>query len=215
MALPVLVTDHWYDFRDLGNLSGTLLDALAEVCRAAPSISSRRSSASCQLYVLCSSIATLRRRVRRAQAHRPRSVALRSEPRRAVRPAFSDRDTIKLMQKQALHTDKRRPDPHCTLRRRFLWRRVCCSFAVLPFGPNMVFADIPFRSCSTLPFSAMPVLSAFIAGWSHNNKYSVFGSIRIVAMAISYEVPLVLGLLGVVLLTGHTEPASITVWQKT
>jgi NADH-quinone oxidoreductase subunit H len=87
-------------------------------------------------------------------------------------------------------------------------------FAVLPFGPNMVFADIHVSLLFYVAVSALPVISAFIAGWSHNNKYSVFGSIRIVAMAISYEVPLVLGLLGIVLLTGTLGLQEITVWQK-
>jgi NADH-quinone oxidoreductase subunit H len=40
-----------------------------------------------------------------------------------------------------------------------------------------------------------------MAGWSANNKYSLFGAMRIVAMAISYEVPLVMALLGAVVVT--------------
>src|SRR5690606_15725908 len=68
-------------------------------------------------------------------------------------------------------------------------------WAVIPFGPNMVIADIPVALLFYLAVAAIPALAAFIAGWSHNNKYSLFGAMRIVAMAISYEVPLVLALL--------------------
>ncbi len=53
-----------------------------------------------------------------------------------------------------------------------------------------------------------------MAGWSHNNKYSLFGAMRVVAMTISYELPLVLGMLGVVLLTGTLGLQSTVLWQK-
>ncbi|MGD9935661.1 MAG: NADH-quinone oxidoreductase subunit H, partial [Dehalococcoidia bacterium] len=87
-------------------------------------------------------------------------------------------------------------------------------FAVLPFGPNMVIADIPVSLIFFLAVSSLPVLGAFMAGWSSNNKYSLFGAMRIVAMAISYEVPLVMGLLGVALLSGTLSLQGMVFWQK-
>jgi NADH-quinone oxidoreductase subunit H len=62
--------------------------------------------------------------------------------------------------------------------------------------------------------SGIPVLAAFIAGWSSNNKYSVFGAMRIVAMTISYEVPLVMSLLSVALVTSSLSLQGIVLWQK-
>jgi NADH-quinone oxidoreductase subunit H len=58
------------------------------------------------------------------------------------------------------------------------------------------------------------VIAAFMAGWSSNNKYSLFGAMRIVAMSISYEVPMVLGLLGVVIFTGSMSLQDTVWWQK-
>src|SRR5665811_2307494 len=60
----------------------------------------------------------------------------------------------------------------------------------------------------------MPVLAAFMAGWSANNKYSLFGAIRIISMAVSYEVPLVLGLLGIVLFTQTLSLQDMVEWQR-
>ncbi|MCS7294558.1 MAG: complex I subunit 1 family protein, partial [Chloroflexota bacterium] len=65
-----------------------------------------------------------------------------------------------------------------------------------------------------LAVAALPVLAAFVAGWSSNNKYSLFGAMRVVAMAISYEVALVLGLLGVVLFTSTLSLQAIVEWQR-
>ena len=87
-------------------------------------------------------------------------------------------------------------------------------FAVIPFGPRMVIADIPVSILYYMAISSIPVLAAFMAGWSHNNKYSLFGSIRVVAMTISYEVPLVLALLGVVVFTHTLNLNEMVGWQK-
>ncbi|MEP6871705.1 MAG: complex I subunit 1 family protein, partial [Anaerolineaceae bacterium] len=87
-------------------------------------------------------------------------------------------------------------------------------FAVIPFGPRMVIADIPVSILYYMAISSIPVLAAFMAGWSHNNKYSLFGAIRIVAMTISYEVPLVLALLGVVVFTHTLNLNEMVGWQK-
>ena len=52
-----------------------------------------------------------------------------------------------------------------------------------------------------------------MAGWSSNNKYSLFGAMRVVAMMISYEVPVVVTLLGVALFTGSLSLGGIVQWQ--
>ena len=87
-------------------------------------------------------------------------------------------------------------------------------FAVIPFGPKMILADIPVALLYFLAVSSIPVLGGFMAGWSSNNKYSLFGAMRVVAMSISYEIPLVLGLLGIVLFTGTLSLQDMVLWQK-
>jgi NADH-quinone oxidoreductase subunit H len=82
-------------------------------------------------------------------------------------------------------------------------------FAVIPFGPTdengdgMVFANIQVSLLYFIAITSLPVLSMFMAGWSANNKYSLFGAMRIVSMVISYEVPLVTALLTAVVITSN------------
>ncbi len=86
--------------------------------------------------------------------------------------------------------------------------------AVIPFGPNMVIADIPVAVLYFLAMASFPVIASFMAGWGSNNKYSLFGAMRIVAMTLSYEVPLVLVLLGTVVITGTMSLQDMVWWQS-
>ena len=64
--------------------------------------------------------------------------------------------------------------------------------------------------------SSIAVYGVILGGWASNNKYSFLGALRSSAQLISYEIPLGLGLLGVVLFSGtlkldvHHRPASET-----
>jgi len=214
MAPPVLVTDHWYDFRDLGNLSSRLLESLADVLpQGAVYVLAAVIGfvASFVIFVLPSQLFVgvygERKLIARVQSrYGPNRVG----PFGLLQPIA---DTIKLMQKEAL--TPKSADRALMYAAPALFVAPCVLlFAVIPFGPNMVFADTSVSLLFYVAISALPVISAFIAGWSHNNKYSVFGSVRMVAMAISYEVPLVLGLLGIVLFTGTLSLQGITIWQK-
>ena len=73
------------------------------------------------------------------------------------------------------------------------------SFAVFAWAPDMVYADLNVGVLYVLALSSVTSLAIFIAGWASNNKYALLGAMRVIAMAISYEIPLVLALLGPVL----------------
>jgi len=77
------------------------------------------------------------------------------------------------------------------------------SFAVLPFSPLL---GLPGTALATgivylVAMSSLDVIGVIMAGWSSNNKYSLIGGLRSAAQMISYELPLVLALVGVVMLT--------------
>ncbi len=80
---------------------------------------------------------------------------------------------------------------------------VIAVFAVLPFSPYL---SIPGSALATgivylVAMSSIDVVGVIMAGWSSNNKYSLIGGLRSAAQMISYELPLVLALIGVVMLT--------------
>src|SRR5215471_17758773 len=80
---------------------------------------------------------------------------------------------------------------------------VIAAFAVLPFSPYL---GLPGTALATgivylVAMSSLDVIGVIMAGWGSNNKYALIGGLRSMAQMISYELPLVLALVGVVMLT--------------
>src|SRR2546429_1632368 len=76
-------------------------------------------------------------------------------------------------------------------------------FAVVPFSPYL---QLPGTALATgivyyVAMSSIDIVGVVMSGWSSNNKYSLIGGLRGAAQMISYELPLVLSLVGVVMLT--------------
>ena len=74
--------------------------------------------------------------------------------------------------------------------------------AVVPFARNTFLADLNVGVLYVLAVTSISTLGIFMAGWSSGNRYAMFGAMRGVAMLISYEIPTVLSLVGVVLIAG-------------
>jgi len=79
---------------------------------------------------------------------------------------------------------------------------VLLSFLVIPFGPGLVIRDMNVGVLLILAFAALTVLAILMAGWSSNNKYSVFGAIRSVAQNVAYEIPLLITLMSIIIMVG-------------
>jgi NADH-quinone oxidoreductase subunit H len=90
---------------------------------------------------------------------------------------------------------------------------VFMGFAVLPMGRNMVLADLDAGLLFYFAMGASTELSVFMAGWSSRNKYSLLGAMRAVAQMISYEVPLLLSSLTVVMMAGSLSLTRIVAAQ--
>lgn len=79
---------------------------------------------------------------------------------------------------------------------------VLMGFAVLPVGRNMELVDMDAGLLFFFAMGASTELCVFMAGWSSRNKYSLLGAMRAVAQMISYEVPLVLSSVAIVMVAG-------------
>jgi NADH-quinone oxidoreductase subunit H len=82
-------------------------------------------------------------------------------------------------------------------------------WAVVPFGPGMIYADLNIGALYLVAVGSISVIPVFMAGWSSNNKFALLGAMRAVAQSISYEVPMVLSLVGVILLAGSLQISAI------
>jgi NADH-quinone oxidoreductase subunit H len=91
---------------------------------------------------------------------------------------------------------------------------VFMGFAVLPIGRNMVLIDMDASLLFFFAMGASTELSIFMAGWSSRNKYSLLGAMRAVAQMISYEVPLLLSSVAVVMISGSLSLTKIVAAQS-
>jgi NADH-quinone oxidoreductase subunit H len=87
-------------------------------------------------------------------------------------------------------------------------------FVVLPGGPDFVVAkDLDVGVFYALAVSSLSVIGVLMAGWASSNKYALLGSLRAAAQLIAYELPLVLGVIGVVIQTGTMNLQGIVRFQ--
>ena len=75
-------------------------------------------------------------------------------------------------------------------------------FAVIPFGRRMVAADLNVGLLYILAISAISAYAIFMGGWASRSKFSMLGAVRAVAQIISYEVPGVLSVAALIMVTG-------------
>ena len=101
------------------------------------------------------------------------------------------------------------------------------GFAVVPFGPVgpsapslfghridfQIAPNVDIGMLYLLAIGSLAVYGVILAGWASNSKYSFLGGLRSSAQLISYEIPLGLSILGIVLITGTLDLNGIIEWQ--
>lgn len=86
--------------------------------------------------------------------------------------------------------------------------------AVIPFGKDSFLADLNIGILFIVAVTSVNTLAMFMAGFASGNRYSMFGGMRAVAQLISYEIPVVLAIVGVLLLSGSLSLVSIVEAQQ-
>lgn len=76
------------------------------------------------------------------------------------------------------------------------------AFAVIPFSSIFLGADIDLGLFYVIAVTGLVVAGILMAGWASNNKYSLLGAMRSAAQIVSYEIPTILIVLSIVMLTG-------------
>jgi NADH-quinone oxidoreductase subunit H len=90
---------------------------------------------------------------------------------------------------------------------------VLMIFAVLPFQNGAQLADLNIGILYVVAISSVATVGVFMAGWGSSNKYSLLGAMRNVAAVVSYEIPMVLSIIGVVLMAGSLSMNRIVIAQ--
>jgi NADH-quinone oxidoreductase subunit H len=87
------------------------------------------------------------------------------------------------------------------------------SLGVIPYGRNMTPFVIDGGILFFFAVGSATELTVFMAGWGSNNKYSMLGAMRAIAQMISYELPLLITVLPVVMIVGALNPDKIVAAQ--
>ena len=90
---------------------------------------------------------------------------------------------------------------------------VLAAFIVLPLSQHFIIRDLHVGFLFVFSLTNISFIGIFIAGWSSNNKYALLGSMRAVAQNISYEIPLLLSTMGIVMITGSLRLTEIVAYQ--
>jgi NADH-quinone oxidoreductase subunit H len=88
------------------------------------------------------------------------------------------------------------------------------TFLVIPFGPGLVGQELNIGLLYLFAIGGMTVVGLLMAGWSSFNKYSLVGGLRSAAQVVSYEIPLTLSVVGLILLAGTLNVYTIADQQS-
>jgi len=88
------------------------------------------------------------------------------------------------------------------------------AWAVVPFGPETILADIDAGLLYVLALTSMGVYGVIVAGWASNSKYAFIGAMRSAAQIVAYEIAMGFALIGVLMLAGSLSLLDIVNAQQ-
>ncbi len=117
-------------------------------------------------------------------------------------------DAVKLLQKEDI-------TPSTVDRPVFYWAPIICfvaafvAYVTIPFGKGLIVSDLNIGILFIIAITTFTIISLLMAGWGSNNKYALLGGMRSAAQVVSYEVPMVVAVLAVVLFAGSMSMVDI------
>ena len=91
---------------------------------------------------------------------------------------------------------------------------VIISWLIIPFGQNLLISNVGVGIFLWIAFSSIQPIGLLMSGYASNNKYSLIGGLRAAAQSISYEIPLALAVLAIVMMSNSLSTVDI-VGQQT
>lgn len=91
---------------------------------------------------------------------------------------------------------------------------VFLSYIVVPFGQNILITDLNVGIFLWIALSSIAPIGLLMSGYASNNKYSLLGGLRAAAQSISYEIPLALSVLAIVLMSNSLSTVDIVDQQS-
>lgn len=133
-------------------------------------------------------------------------------PKGLLQPVF---DAVKMLAKGSItpkHVDKL----VFNLAPMLIFMTTLLLYAVLPYGKGsyLTVVNLNVGVLYFIALSSTTIISILMGGWGSNNKYSLLGGMRTIAMIISYEIPFAFSLLGVIMITGSMNMTDIVEKQK-
>jgi NADH-quinone oxidoreductase subunit H len=87
-------------------------------------------------------------------------------------------------------------------------------FAAFPFSDTFFVANLDLGILFLMAAFSLAPMAIVIGGWAANNKYTLIGGMRSAAMMISYEIPMLLCIVGIVVLSGTLNPVEMVGAQQ-
>ena len=91
---------------------------------------------------------------------------------------------------------------------------VILSWLIVPFGQNLLISDVGVGIFLWISLSSVQPIGLLMSGYASNNKYSLLGGLRAAAQSISYEIPLALAVLAVVMMSNSLSTVDIVNQQS-
>ncbi len=92
---------------------------------------------------------------------------------------------------------------------------VILSWLIVPFGQNLLISNVGIGIFLWIALSSIQPIGLLMSGYASNNKYSLLGGLRAAAQSISYEIPLALSVLAIVMISNSLSTVDIVNQQNT